>query len=419
MKMEILSIGEKIRRARIVKGYTLKDVCRDRISVSKLSCIEKGKLPAKSLELDFIAQELDIPLEYLMQDEEEQLEDAIKELEGIKDLKSKIEMLEANLIYAEENGLKGCAFKLGHLLFNNYLKADETEKTQRMISRYYELWKRCSLKDSDLIFCRDMAGFLFSAGEYGQAAGYYRSLHKVSKKHKKLDSMAYASSCEAACHVKLGKYEQAYEIAVSLKEIVERMKNGLEKGSVYKMLAMLSLRKASDRFHLYETKAYEFYDDNTEYKAEAMYDFASMMFDVSMKEKAVAYVENALMLYPAKSQQPYAEFMLKCIKELVDNEVTEPAKEKCNDALNLAIKTGNLRHMEKAYYLKARVMESEGDNMNAEIYYNLSLDTLLKFGTNSELQQKYMQVGEMYYKMGNTKEALRHMDFAIKIEKRI
>ncbi|HEY5575507.1 MAG TPA: transcriptional regulator, partial [Clostridiaceae bacterium] len=364
-------------------------------------------------------QELDLSLEYLMQGEEEQLEDVIKELEGIKDSKRKIEILEASLIYAGENGLKGIAFKLGHLLFNNYIKTDEPEKTQRMISRYYELWKKSSLKDKDMIFFRDIAGFLFSAGEYGQAAGYYRSLGKVSKKHGLLDSMAYASSCEAACHVKLGKYELAHEIAVSLKEIVDRMKNGLEKGSVYKMLAMLSLRKASDRFPWYETKAYEFYCENAEYKAEAMYDFASMMFDVSMKEKAAAYVENAIMLYPDNNQQPYAEFMLKCIEELVDNEVNEPAKERCSGALNLAIKTGNLRHMEKAYYLKARVLESEGDSINAEIYYNLSLDTLLKFGTNSELQRKYMQVGEMYYKMGNTKEALRHMDFAIKIEKKV
>jgi transcriptional regulator with XRE-family HTH domain len=417
--MEILSTGEKIRRARIVKGYTLKDVCKDRISISKLSCIEKGKMPAKSCELDFIAQELELPLEYLMQDEEEQLENAIKELEGIKDLKSKIEMLEADLIYAEENGLKNCAFKLGHLLFNNYSRADGTEKTQRMISRYYELWKRSSLKESDMIFCRDMAGFLFSKGEYSQAAAYYRSLGKVSKKHRKLDIIAYASSCEAACHLKLGKYEQANEAAVSLMEIVDRMKKGLEKGSVYKMLAMLSLRKASDRFSWYESKAYEFSDGNMEYKAEAMYDFASIMFDVSMKEKAVEYVEDAIMMYPAKSQEPYAEFMLKCIEELVENDVNGPAMEKCEDALNLAIKTGNLRHMEKAYYLKARVLEREGDCSNAEIYYNLSLDTLLKFGTNSELQRKYMQVGEMYYRMGNTKESLRHLDFAIKIEKRI
>ena len=39
--MEILSTGEKIKRARVYKGITLKELCRDRISISKMSCIEK------------------------------------------------------------------------------------------------------------------------------------------------------------------------------------------------------------------------------------------------------------------------------------------------------------------------------------------------------------------------------------------
>lgn len=419
MKMEILSTGEKIRRARIVKGLTLKDVCKDRISVSKLSCIEKGKMQAKSPELEFIARELELPLSYLLQTEEEQLENIIKELEGIKDPERQIEQLESSLLVAEEKGLKGCAFRLGHLLFNSYIREDETVRLQRMIPRYYDLWKKSDLKEGDLIFCRDMAGFLFSAGEYGQAAGYYRSLGMVSRKHRKLDTIAYAASCEAACHMKLGKYEKAYEIAVGVKEIVERMKAGLEKAEAYKMLAMLSLRKANDKFAWYERKAYEFYDENVEYKAEAMYDFASVMYDMSMKENATEYVKNALMLYPAKSQQDHAEFMLKCIEELVENDVHGPAKEKCEQALNLAIKAGNLKQLEKAYYLKGRVLEREGDTSSAEIYYNLSLDTLLKFGTSSDLQKKYMQVGEMYHRMGNTQEALKNLDFAIKMERRI
>lgn len=417
--MEILSTGEKIRRARIMKGYTLKDVCKDRISVSKLSCIEKGKMPAKSWELDFIAKELDIPLDYLSQSEEEQLEAVIRDLGAIKDINKRIEKLEANLLYAEENDLKGCAFKLGHMLFNSYIKGGNMDMTQQMIPRYYELWKKSCLKEADLVFCRDMAAFLFSAGEYGQAAGYYRSLGKVSKKHRRIDMMAHAFSCEAACHLKLGKYEQACDTAANLKDIVVRMKPGHEKAEAYKTLAMLSLRNAAEKFPAYEEKAYEFYDENAESKAEAMYEFASTMFDVSMKEEAAAYVEDALRMYPSKSHQNRADFMLKCIEELVENDVHEPARKKCDDALNLAIKHGSLKHLEKAYYLKAKVLESEGDNRNAEIYYNLSLDTLKKFGTRSELQRKYMQVGEMYHRLGNTQEALKHLDYAIKMEKRI
>jgi len=35
--MEILSVGQKIKRARVYKGYTLKELCGDTISVSKMS----------------------------------------------------------------------------------------------------------------------------------------------------------------------------------------------------------------------------------------------------------------------------------------------------------------------------------------------------------------------------------------------
>ena len=46
--MEILSTGQKIKRARIYKGITLKELCKDKISISKMSCIENGKVKADS-----------------------------------------------------------------------------------------------------------------------------------------------------------------------------------------------------------------------------------------------------------------------------------------------------------------------------------------------------------------------------------
>ena len=71
--MEILSIGEKIKRARIYKGYTLKDLCYGKISVSKMSCIENNKVNLEPEVLELIAQKLDIDENYLKEDIEEQI----------------------------------------------------------------------------------------------------------------------------------------------------------------------------------------------------------------------------------------------------------------------------------------------------------------------------------------------------------
>ena len=66
--MEILSIGEKIKRSRIYKGITLKDLCEDKISMSKMSCIENNKIKPDEDILKFVAEKLDLRLEYLKQD---------------------------------------------------------------------------------------------------------------------------------------------------------------------------------------------------------------------------------------------------------------------------------------------------------------------------------------------------------------
>ena len=76
--MEILSTGEKIKRARIYKGVTLKELCGEKISISKMSCIENGKIKADEDVLKFIADKLDIDFEYLVQDVYEQISNNLK-----------------------------------------------------------------------------------------------------------------------------------------------------------------------------------------------------------------------------------------------------------------------------------------------------------------------------------------------------
>ena len=65
--MEILSTGEKIKRARVYQGITLKELCSDEISISKMSCIENGKIKADSEILHYISKKLDIDI-YTLED---------------------------------------------------------------------------------------------------------------------------------------------------------------------------------------------------------------------------------------------------------------------------------------------------------------------------------------------------------------
>ena len=101
--MEILSTGEKIKRARIYKRITLKELCGEEISISKMSCIENGKIKADDECLKYISDKLQIDYSYLVQDVYEQIKDNIK---SVKKSKHSLEKIESIILLWIDNKLR-------------------------------------------------------------------------------------------------------------------------------------------------------------------------------------------------------------------------------------------------------------------------------------------------------------------------
>jgi tetratricopeptide (TPR) repeat protein len=64
------------------------------------------------------------------------------------------------------------------------------------------------------------------------------------------------------------------------------------------------------------------------------------------------------------------------------------------------------------------ILLKEGDFSKGEMCMNLSLDNLLKFGTSREIYKRYMEMGEMYYKVGNVEESVKYFTFAINLKEK-
>lgn len=417
--MEILSTGEKIKRARIYKGYTLKDLCEDRISVSKMSCIENDKIKPEEWIVEFIADKLQIDVEYLKQDVKAQI------IKNIEDIKRKgynenyEEALEYNLNFAEDSSYNDISFNIMHLLFNYYLDKNKLEKIQLMISRYYDYLQKCFSEENGSIYYMDIARFLFSTKEFAQAAGYYNNVIVVSKKIGDNKLLARATYNEAACYAMLQNYEKAYEIAMMLIDLIDYIEGNTKKAEVYHMIAMLSLRRDMEKFEEYEKKAYELYEDDLKHKSQAMFNYAVVMFTLRLRDRAVKYISKALELYPKDNQEQLVNFMLMSISKLIENNILEKAQSICDETLDHAINLNNIVFIERAYYYKALILERDGNLISAEMYMNLSLDALLKFATNSEIYKRYMEMGDMYYRMNNTIESIKYFNFAIQLEKKM
>ncbi|MCD3282759.1 helix-turn-helix domain-containing protein, partial [Clostridium botulinum C/D] len=135
--MEVLSIGEKIKRARIYKGYTLKDVCDNKISVSKLSCIENDKVVPESWILEYISSKLNLDIEYLNEDVETQINKNIKQIIKNSDSEDYAKKLKYNLIIADKYGHYELAVSIMHLIFRYFINKNNLKEAQELIGNYY------------------------------------------------------------------------------------------------------------------------------------------------------------------------------------------------------------------------------------------------------------------------------------------
>ena len=72
--MEILSLGEKIKRRRKQLNMTLKDLAKDRITPGQISLVESGRSNPSMDLLEYLAENLNTTVEYLMESEESQAE---------------------------------------------------------------------------------------------------------------------------------------------------------------------------------------------------------------------------------------------------------------------------------------------------------------------------------------------------------
>jgi len=422
MKMKILSTGEKIKRSRIYKGYTLKEICGDKISVSKMSCIENNKVMAESWILELISEKLDIDIEYLKENVLEQVQENINILKKYDDKNIDFETkVSYNLEFAEKYNYYDLAIELIHMLFNFYLDKRDFEKIQSITSKYYDLHLQASLEDNKLNYYIDMARHLYIKEDYLQASSYYCNVRKGLSEskipnYKKLIIVTYN---EAACNIMLKNYKNAFEVGKKLLDLVKHVDTDLKAAEIYHMLAILSIRMKNGKFEIYEKKSYELYKDETSSKAMAIFNYGSTMFDCNMRERAVEYVNKGLSCYPKEDKIGLVSFMLECIKELIRNDVIDLAQTISDEVLNYAIDLDDIKFIEKSYYYKAIILDKQGKSANAEIYMNLSLDSLFKFGKKQDIYARYLEMGSMYHKLCNVADSIKYFSLAIKLEKKM
>ncbi|MDP4143754.1 MAG: transcriptional regulator [Bacillota bacterium] len=420
--MEILSIGEKIKRARVYKGYTLKDICGNTISVSKMSCIENDKVNPEEWILSQISEKLELDLNYLMRDVRSQIISNLEDVKSGKNAKIEQEAL-YNIEYCEEYRYYDLGFEFMHLLFNYYIDNGQINLCQSNTSKYYELCRKAAGEKRRLIYYLDIGRYLFNSTEYYQAASYYNTVRKTIENkstEKDYDLLVRAIYNEALCYTFMKDYSKAYEIAHKLIEFMDYVNDNISKAQIYNIMALRAIYANDyESFIECEEKSFEHYESNYRLMAKSVQNCVFALIQNGKNQEAVEYLERAIHCFNNSNNKDMIEFILNVIDILLSIDQLDRAQTLCDEVLNHAINSDNLRLIEKGYYLKAKILAAQGSLNSAEMYMNLALDILLKYGTKKQIYARYMEIGNMYSRLNNIPDAIKFFSLAIALNKKI
>lgn len=413
--MDILSTGEKIRRTRVYKGLTLKEICMDDISVSKLSCIENDKVKADKEILKLIAKRLDLDLKYLLVDSKEQLYHNLEKIQkkDINDSDYEDKVLE-NLNNSEQNGFIHIALEFNHLLFEYALLKNKNEKVIKYISKSYNLYKNYSDEETTLIYYKDFAKYLLINGEYNEAITYYQNIIEtmLSKTDDKTDEFYKIKYYLSYCLYKTDKVESAYAMMLDVINNEEKIIKLLPLFEVYNTYSVLCILNKIDETDEIIKKTKKLNSSNKEATAKLMLEYSIAYFNIKQNEQAISQIKEGIKNYPKEDIEGYINYLKLCIETLYQNEEYPEAFELTDEALNYSIENDDMKIVEKIYCYKGSCLQKMGNYRQAEIYLNLSLDSLFKCGTIKDRYKRYMNLGDLYYNLNETKEAIKYFSLA-------
>lgn len=174
--MEILSTGEKIRRARIQKGMTLKTLCGDEISVSKMSTIENDKIQAEEWILDLLSERLGIKKDDLKKDIVQEINDELKSLSEKLFSKTYEKEIKNIISVCDSNGLTIQSFLAKRQLIDHYLVKSKGEELNVEIANLYSALISIVSTETLFLYFLTMGKYLYHSSEYKNALVFFDNL---------------------------------------------------------------------------------------------------------------------------------------------------------------------------------------------------------------------------------------------------
>lgn len=429
--MEILTLGEKIKQKRKEQNMTLKDLAGDRVTPGQISLVESGKSKPSIDLLEYIAEKMNVSLDYILETEEHQAEKLCEYYSKIAgaslyagNYQQAREAISKGIIYAKD-------YNLEYFIGLNELYAGKIEYEQkdykgcqnRFIASIEIFIRTRKLRDSiEAYLYLGLSAYKLSY--FDTALNYFKQSEKLINEHGIKDDEILMKIYYniSLCYSSLGNYSATIDYVLLSMEKLKKKSDRLQYGQSLLMLSMsYNNMDKYDEALTYANKAMQVFKelDDLKFLAAIETNIGVILSDIGNLEDSFRHLENA---YKIKQEIKDSSVILTMIK-LADNYLkvknTEKAMEVINEAHEACMEEGQDEYYIQVISCLHKIFMLREDKINAELCLLEGIKHLQSLNMPRDLALIYDLLAQYHEGQGNEKEALKYLNRSMEIYKEL
>ncbi len=424
--MEILSLGEKIKRKRKELKMTLKDLAKDRITPGQISLVESGRSNPSMDLLEYLANSLNTTVEYLMESEESQAEKICTYYEQLAESyiisgeyeKSEVYIDEA-LKYTEKYNLEYKKAKCYFLRAEINMNKEEFAIAQQLLMSANVIFIKNNKYEEIIKSFLNLAKITLHLKAYHSASSYLKQADKVYT-----DNNIGNDFLLGEIYYNMAKVSFTIEQVEESKKYANLAKDKFNEIQNKKQYAS-SLISLSDEYNRkddsvnaikYSTKALEVYKEieksNTISSIENT--LGKLFYDFNEVDEAFKHFEISKEIRVRNNDDELVDTLINLCKNYIKIKDLPKCKETLEE-IDLRLDRNNIKSIIEVNLLKHRVLTIEEKSEEAKDVLVSTYNMAKEFNLNEEASNLAIAIAKFYLDKKEDDLAKKYLDEGVEI----
>lgn len=421
--MEILALGEKIKRRRKDLDMTLKDLAGERITPGQISLVESGKSNPSMDLLEYLAETLHTSVEYLMETEDTQAEKICLYYENIAesyilndDINKGEQFLESAMFYAERYHLDYRKARNLYLRAMVAMGKKEMGLAQQLFLAANTIFIRLSRHEEVINTYLKLGIITLNLEAYHSSNSYFQQAEKIFQENDigndfLLGQIYYYI---ALVYFKLEDIEISINYSYLAKKKFEQINNKREYALTLLLISKEYINKQDiDNAIKYSEKSLKFFKESEEfnYIGEIENELGRLFYQFDNIEESFIHLNKAKEIRMNNNDPAVIDTLINICENYIKLKDINNSKiilKAILDAEYIADKS-----IIKYYLLRYRINILDKNLNEAEESLLIALEHAQKLNLAEEEGEISIAIGKFYLENGNDRAAAKYLDLGI------